>query len=51
MLFYCPEMEDLAKRIAAENDSHITLGEIKWEKFKVRVLFLLEHVSMFPALG
>lgn len=26
-------MADLAKRIAQENDS-ITLGEIKWEKFK-----------------
>lgn len=34
VLFYCPEMEALAKKVAAQPGTQITLSEIKWEKFK-----------------
>ena len=33
VLFYCPQMEDLARKIAAKDDG-ITLGEIDWDKFE-----------------
>lgn len=30
ILFYCPETEGLAKKVAAQSDS-IVLGKIKWK--------------------
>ena len=33
VLFYTPETEELAKKVAAVEDSNITLGRIRWKKF------------------
>ena len=30
ILFYCPDMEDLAKRIVAESDGMVELGGVEW---------------------
>ena len=41
VLFYCPEMEDLARKIADQpisggQQGSILLAEVRWEKFKAR---------------
>ena len=33
ILFYTPETEELAKKVAAVENSNITLGKIRWRKF------------------
>ena len=33
VLFYTPETEELAKKVAAVENSNITLGKIRWRKF------------------
>ena len=33
VLFFTPETEELAKKVAAVENSNITLGKIRWRKF------------------